>query len=452
MRRRVNRALRGTLTGMMVLAVWLGSGGPATAGVYTEVERLYLPGLDKFQFWLAQVRDVAVNPTAPARSGSLKAQYQREVQALEAKPRGEWTTLDRINLGGCYIRMGRYDEAGKVLRGADPHHFLVLHNLAALSFAQGQFQRAVDYQEEALKAWPGVWVWWSNAEMKFFRRAEEYYLALLRIRNEDTGPITNVDPLFEKVRLRPRPGGRGERGKAGLALAIREPLRFVGADGKTYEPGGLAWAQDDKLPLNADLLVLQLLLWHPNDLRLEWLLAEIMNVRGFPDAAYVLMDGLVRKGGSGIVLLKEHRRELMQVLKVTAALRNPKAQLKSHLLGVAMARGMPTPAGLGAVGNEVMAWLPVRLEELAATGQLGPTPPARDLDPRRAAAPALPSWRPLTVSFIFGMAVAGLLGLQLREWRRRRAAAPPAAEPAEVPAAAGPEGTTDDGTARPSPE
>src|SRR5205823_691058 len=85
-------------------------------------------------------------------------------------------------------------------------------------------------------------------------------------------------------------------------------VRFVGPGGK-YTAGQIDVRMQDKLPPDALALVEQLLLWMPNDLALEWLLAEVLNAQGEIRHAHDLIYYLVDNGMRGEGLL-EHRRIL----------------------------------------------------------------------------------------------------------------------------------------------
>ena len=72
---------------------------------------------------------------------------------LEAKPLGDLTTDDRINLSACYNRLGRYNDAKDVLAPADQNHFMVQANLAYAYAHITNFNfmdRAISCQQEAL--------------------------------------------------------------------------------------------------------------------------------------------------------------------------------------------------------------------------------------------------------------------------------------------------------------
>ena len=113
---------------------------------------------------------------------------------------------------------------------------------------------------------------WNEASLQRFHRAEGYFLKLLLSRRQPTKhPLgDDVDALF------------GEPGK---------PLRFVGESGK-YEAGKLAAAEAAKLPKDSLEIVEQLVLWLPQDMRLNWLLGELFNSEGDVEAALEIFKGI----------------------------------------------------------------------------------------------------------------------------------------------------------------
>lgn len=433
--------MRRALIGFVMLAGWLTAVPAASAGVYTEFDAFSLPSLDKLPFWLQELRGVVIDPRKPAKPQTMKAAYQEIVATLEAKQaRGDLSTLDRINLGGAYLRMGLFNEANEVLRQADQSHFLVLANRASASFGLGEFNQAVDYQRQALKAWPKVWAWWNTNQLKWYRRAEGYYLTFLELRAHESAQradgravaITTVDRIFPKV-------------------------RFVGPSGR-YEAGALADNMRAALPDDALPLVTQLVLWQPLDLRLFWLLGEVLNALGQIKPAYMILDETVRaRNGSGIPELMQHRRVLRDVKAAFDADPALMAQLVANITALG-SRAMFIPAGIGTAGDVVLACAPSRLMELQQKAQqMGAIPPGGGVQTGGGAPPAglaaLPDWRQLAVGFAVGVAIAVLVGLQWREWRRRAggvARGVPGSEVAEVPAGASPEGTADDGITRPT--
>jgi hypothetical protein len=407
--------MRGVWAALTVLALWLGLALPARAGVYNTGEQLGwpTPPLDKWRLLIGQLRAVRTAAGAlPASPGSLRWRFERRAAELEAREKeGALSTLDRVDLGACYIRMGRYQDAIRVLEAGDRKHFLVLANLASAYHSIDQLDRAIAYQRQALDAWPSVWAGWSALQLQWYRRVDRYYLTLLQLRYREQVRaggrpvrVTTVDELFPKV-------------------------RFVGPSGE-YEAGALAQASRDEVPEDATVIALQLVFWLPFDDRLYWLLGELLNAGGQVQMAYEVLDELVFARRMDARELTRHRQVLRDSVQAFKAWGEPGTRL-SLLCAF-------SPTALGPILPASAAWgAQFRPQPLAA-----PARRAADEGGGAAAPPApppnwLPDWRPLGVGFGAGVVVALIGALQWREWRRRRPG--PARAPAR-PGANGPAG------------
>ena len=279
------------------------------------------------------------------------------------------TPEQRLNLSEYLIRLRRYPEAVAVLEPValrDPSNFLVLSNLGTAYQLLGQGDRAIRYLEQAKAAWPktseqkrrsGI----DDELLSWYRQVEEYQLRLLRLRAREAqtggrgggGLPEEPDALFDDNGQPPR------------------PVRFVGESGQ-YEAGQLAASEKAKLPANARQIVEQLLVWLPDDNRLYWLLAELLNAHGDPDdveAARKILDDLSWSRGFRTDLLQEHRRILAEWT-------------------------LPKPADPNTLSGE---------------------------QPQSTAG-AMPAWQPLAVAFGAGALLGLLAAWQFREIRRRLAA------------------------------
>ena len=196
-------------------------GGSVRAGVYNLNDPLpqHLPPLpflhDQIQLVLGPLRKAALPPVAGQPSP-----YEQQAAELEHKEPADLTTIDRVNLGACYLRMNRPNDALRVLREADQSHFLVKANLAATYQALGELGQAVAYEGQALAAWPSIQPGWNSVELGWYRRVEGFYLKLLQFRlaerdanerqyNQPNRPWETMDLLFEKPRRRGRLSGAG---------------------------------------------------------------------------------------------------------------------------------------------------------------------------------------------------------------------------------------------------
>lgn len=352
---------------------------------------------------------VAQGGLGPAEQ-SLGLYYHRQVAELEGKDsRGMLSLDERINLGFYYIRLGDYQKAVRILepKARESSHFMLLANLATAYEHTGSAELALRARQGALAAWPAVYPGWDTMQLNFYRKAEQYHLTLLQLRQEE-------------ARLQPTRGG--------LRLdALFPRVRFVGAGG-TYEPGGIAPAQWAEVPGDATALVMQLLLWLPFDDRLHWLLGELLNASGDVIGAAAMMKSVVNKPGdptkwdSGAPPeLKQHYEKLK--VAALAAQRYNDALLVHPLdgqrellllqprgdIGVPVAGALATGAGL--VWG--MTQIDQREEMILQAGRPAP-PPAETTKP----ASWLPNWWHLTVSFAAGALVAWLVGHQIRQARR----------------------------------
>ena len=102
---------------------------------------------------------------------------------------------------------------------------------------------------------------------------------------------------------------------------IDDPVRFVGGNGE-YAAGSIAESEKKKLPADALAIVQQLVLWHPQDARLYWLLGELYNADGDIDTAAKILDHCSFNMGYSNPTLLRHRQVLQQA---AATLANQKA-------------------------------------------------------------------------------------------------------------------------------
>ncbi|MBA4067001.1 MAG: hypothetical protein C0501_25485 [Isosphaera sp.] len=217
----------------------------------------------------------------PDRQAFLKRVADREKQPKRSRD-------ETAALAADLLRVGRVDQALNVLGPRTTDYF----GVAALAHAhavRGDWGEALRHYEGLLDAEMPAEVkglskgqrdWWANLDAGYVphlyrvrRREADARVGLSPAEREQTDAAEEVLPLF------PLPG-RG--GKA-------DPVRFVNARGE-YEPGVLAPAEKAKLPPDAIAVVQQLLLWHPGETRLYWLLAELYAAAGDPDAAYKILD------------------------------------------------------------------------------------------------------------------------------------------------------------------
>ena len=396
------------------LAVAL-TAGAGRAGVYDLDDPLpprYPPlptNHDQIRLVLAPLRAAGV-PRLPNQPRSL---YEMQAAALEQKTPGAWTTTDRIDLGACYLRMNRPNDAIRVLSDADQKNPFVLANLAVAYQGINELRGAVEKEKDALAAWPSVQPGWNEGQLAWYRRAEGYYLKLLKSRLDEPKPAKGMDPLFGAPA---RPGD--------------------------YEAEIQPWRLWDDLPPDAYEIVSQLLLWSPYDDRLYWQLGELLNCQGYVEDAVKVFEDISFAGTISDREFRSHRSTLKAAAPEAAALisavQNDPSKFQTDLntlLWALSPRGMLLPPVGGDLANEaaLAARAPIyealrKQQEQLLLRQLRQQ--LQQLDPQsqqQAAAPApppsgnsWPDWRPMLVGFAAGLIVAGLAALQLTEWRRRR--------------------------------
>jgi hypothetical protein len=419
--------MRRVLTCLAGLAAALAAAGAARAGVYISgKEPPDVRAFDSIRK-LRQDLQVAANPAAGGRDA--REEYLRLAEALEAREReGGLSVLERADLGGCYVRLGRPGDAIRVLAADDTGHFLVQANLAVAYQGDGQPGRAVAAQRRALDNWPPAWPAWSDAQWYFYRRVEYYQLALLESR------------LKEQAQAEARPRGAGPPPAFQSVDPLFPGVRFVGPGGE-YAAGRIALDMLDRLPPDAPWVVRNLIWTFPNDDRLYWLFGELLNSRAEVENAYEVMRELVdARQRSNVRELFRHRQVLRERVEELHELRKadmfknpalPPLAQEQLLWAVAPRPPLAVP-GAGPLAWEgawsaTAAYLELaQREELAGRrpeDQVAPPPPP---PPESAAAPppsALLNWRQITVAVVAGLVVATLARLQWGEWRRRRPAA-----------------------------
>jgi hypothetical protein len=392
--------------GVAVLGFGLWASGEVRAGVYNlsepQAESPLLPPWQQVgnpaspaRVW-ARVSDLILVDEGAQVPSRLRTQYQQQAKGLEQRWRdGVLVPSQRVSLSGCLLRLGRWPQAVAILeeglrtaRPDEPARFLLQLNLAAAYGERDELlHRAVEVQKEALSAWPDLWAGWGRAEWAWYRRVEKYTLDLLRLRQQEAlggRGGANLYPLFPRVRFT-GPGGR-------------------------YEAGAIAFDQWNELPRDAEPVVVQLMLWRPQDPRLDWLYGELLNARGdVVEADKVLFRVSSNRGMGGSEELRQHTAVLRRSLAVYRALENEPDRQK--LLWALAPRSVP--AAGPASGALDLAW--AGAPSLAqGAGALPPPPPEAPTTFR------LPDWRVLAVGFVAGVVVALLAAFQWSEWRRRR--------------------------------
>jgi hypothetical protein len=275
--------MRGLRIGAVALSLCLV--GTARAGVYNPAEPEW-PLPERFEQFLGSVLTPLRQFGTGEGDSTVHERYALLAGVAARAPQAALTADQRLALSGYLIREAKYREAIEVLAPIlrDPRerdNFLLLANLATAWFLDGrQPQRGADYLAGALEAWPRDWkelskerrewledLGWNEAKFQWYRRAETYLLKLFRLRLQERA-LPGASPLGAEIETLFDDGARPRR-----------PVRFVGESGK-YEAGKLKKTEAAKLPPDAVPIVEQLLIWLPQDVRLYWLLGELLNARG----------------------------------------------------------------------------------------------------------------------------------------------------------------------------
>ena len=392
---------------VLAVAVSVVAAAAARAGVYCSLDQLPYPVPTAYKA-VVEVKLTDLRSLVNTQQTVLRReQYLKRAEELEEKAKGGALTLDeQLDLSGIYIRLGdRFGDARRVLEKADQTHFLVLAHLAVVYDGLNLPKNAVAYQEKALAAWPPAWpnlsVRWTAEQLTWYRRAERYYLELLRRREEEART--------------------GARDAGGTVDAVFPRLRLEVPDGH-YLVGGPPLNRIERLPEDvppdALQIVAQLVWWRPFDNRLFWLYGEMLNYHGDVAHAQQVLNELSKFDGTRKFsprALHRHLRELEETLKVgpnerswalfAAAPRDPSA-------GFAYQVGL---AGTAVATQKLYKEEPTVPSEVPAGGASPTATP-----PPPPAGTWLPDWRTVAVSFAAGLFVMALVQFQWREWSRRR--------------------------------
>lgn len=312
----------------VAILVGLALAAPGRAGIYSPNEP-FLFELDEngyakpiqfsggFDSILAGLREAATRPLNP---GDPPNQSRRDtedrVNQRKAKPVASLTAEELAGLTADLIRLGQNDEVFRlpqpIARDRVRGGFLAYAHLARAHAGRGEWDRAFTQHQSAIRDFdfPTTFVRLTKPQLAWLKRVErEYYLPFLARRAEDArrGRVTNlredVDALFPTIPPPRRP---------------EAPVRFVGENGD-YTAGALAEAERKKLPPDALAIVQQLVLWHPQDARLYWLLGELYNAEGNPEVAAGILEICSFAMGYTNPIMMEHRRLLKAAVAEQAA-------------------------------------------------------------------------------------------------------------------------------------
>jgi len=264
---------------LLLLAPLLFLPTTARAGLYYSGESIAeLPAqLRGFLVDQRSLRTLAIKPAAGLPPSPLQAEYKAALANLEKKlnPSAD----DLADLGALYIRLGQVSKAVEVLRPAQrqyPEHFRIAANLGTAWQLYGDLDQAIESLRVAVRFAPPK-----------LRANEELHLKLVRLRKKEAGKVGGLDDLFG--------------------------IQFVSEKG-SWQAGGWAAAQREKLPAEALAQLQQLALWLPADGRLLWQLGELANALGEVRTAAAIFDGCVTEFGMSNAELRERRQALRAVV------------------------------------------------------------------------------------------------------------------------------------------
>jgi tetratricopeptide (TPR) repeat protein len=413
---------------LMLIAAVLAS--PAYAGVYSSVEPKWELSRDYFR----KFQDQCLIPLKQLGTPQAELPWQKNYHLLattllaakDPPPRGQpdaFKTEERLDQAICLLRI-RYpgkqmpEKAILILRavsGRDPDNFLAMSTLATAFQITGDYQNALGLLSDAGRFWGKPFeqlnpkhqaffkekMKWGPADFAWFARCEKYQKQLVRLRFKELkkGPLAfakaleRLDPLFDPD---PPP-------------ANYHPLRFVGESGK-FEPGKIAKAENDKLPADAIEIVEQLLVWMPDDLRLFWLLGELLNAKGDVENATIVFNEFLGKYSQmpefqGLADIDpETGQPVINPVKLLPKFVDTYPEVGGRLQ--ALKNHMPPP--------------PTQFAEMESTPKAGDNPKTSDAKPDGPPiGPLNLSWQTLSVGFGGGMLAGFLVSWRLRDLLRR---------------------------------
>jgi tetratricopeptide (TPR) repeat protein len=272
-----------------------------------------------FNSILAEVREVGMRPQSGLDQTNLRRlKVEARVHEQLLKGSSALSAEEIAGLTADLIRLNENDKALNLLQplARDPRRggFLAYTHLARAHVGRGEWREAYEQQQMAVRysEFPTSFRNLSKPQLAWLKRVErDYYLPWLAHRAEESrrnrpGDLReDIDVLFPTTQPPKRPD---------------DPVHFVGPDGQ-YAAGFITDAERKKLPPDALAIVQQLVLWHPQDARLYWLLGELYNADGDIETAMNILDMCSYAMGYTNPNVIEHRRVLKSALDAVAAAR-----------------------------------------------------------------------------------------------------------------------------------
>jgi hypothetical protein len=277
-----------------------------------------------FESIVATLRQAAIVPRTPEEPvNATRQQYLDRVAQRRMKGVASLSPEELAGYTSDLIRVNRAGEALNILQplARDPRRggFLAYAHLATAHAATAGWREGLDQQQMAVRYsdFPTSFAKLSKTQLAWLKRVErDYYLPFLSNRADDARGKRSrdlreeVDPLFPL---------------SASAKKTEPAVRYVGEDGE-YVAGSIAAAEKKKLPADALAIVQQLVLWHPQDARLYWLLGELYNAEGDIESAMRILDHCSFNMAYSNPILIRHRQILQQAMTAISAQRAAEAE------------------------------------------------------------------------------------------------------------------------------
>ncbi|MEZ6143243.1 MAG: hypothetical protein R3B84_21975 [Zavarzinella sp.] len=250
-----------------------------------------------------ELRDI-MRPGSP-----LNQKYTQRVQELSREPISKLTSDELAELTASLLRLNRPNEVLSKLQviSRDPRKgdYLVYNHMAHAFYMRGADELIHAYRHQMITKtlpFPKKFGRLSEKELAWLKRVElDYYLPWMGYRADEVRRSPGlrdiskdqIDPIFPTA----------------PPLKNTEPVQFIDENGG-YSAGKIAPQEMAKLPPDAIAIVQQMLMWHPSDPRLCWLLAELYNAHGQVETALKMMDDCSFSLGYLNDTMKQHRRVL----------------------------------------------------------------------------------------------------------------------------------------------
>jgi hypothetical protein len=308
---------------------------PARAGLYSPDEPFnfeidsdgfarpiqFAGGFDSI---LAGMREVGRLPRTPDEPpNSDRKVYLDRVAQRQKKGVSALTPDELAGYTADLIRLNRPSEALNILQplARDPRRggFLAYAHLAVGHSALAGWPEAYEQEQMAVRYsdFPASFAKLTKPQLAWLKRVErEYYYPFLVHRAEDSRRKRSRDLNEDVDAIFP---------SAVPPKKADDPFR-VAVDGAEYKAGSIAETERKKLPKDAMAIVQQLVLWHPQDARLYWLLGELYNAEGDIDSALKILDHCSFNMGYSNPTLLRHRQVLQQAWVAQANQRAAEAE------------------------------------------------------------------------------------------------------------------------------